>query len=40
MLAANQIVGRTAGDSPGSDITYHPTGRGSELAPAVAARFS
>jgi len=35
MLAANQIVGRTAGDLPGSDITYHLTERGSELAPAV-----
>jgi DNA-binding HxlR family transcriptional regulator len=35
LLSANQIVGRTAGDSPGSEITYHLTERGRELGPAV-----
>jgi DNA-binding HxlR family transcriptional regulator len=34
-LSANGIVGRAAGDSPGSDITYHLTERGYELGPAV-----
>jgi DNA-binding HxlR family transcriptional regulator len=35
LLSANQIVRRTAGDSPGSEITYHLTERGRELGPAV-----
>ena len=35
LLSANQIVGRTAGDAPGSEITYHLTERGRELGPAV-----
>jgi DNA-binding HxlR family transcriptional regulator len=34
-LAANGIVARSAGDSPGSDITYHLTARGEQLRPVV-----
>lgn len=34
-LAASHIVGRTAGDSPGTDITYHLTERGRTLAPVI-----
>lgn len=35
LLSANGIVGRSTGDTPGSDITYHLTERGRDLAPAL-----
>lgn len=34
-LAADGIVARSAGDSPGSDVTYHLTRRGEQLRPVV-----
>src|SRR5262249_49458137 len=34
-LADAQIVGRSAGDRPGSEVTYHLTERGMALAPVI-----
>jgi DNA-binding HxlR family transcriptional regulator len=34
-LADNHLVGRSTGDAPGSETTYHLTGRGAALAPVV-----
>jgi DNA-binding HxlR family transcriptional regulator len=34
-LSANDLVGRSTGNAPGSDITYHLTERGRELGPVV-----
>jgi DNA-binding HxlR family transcriptional regulator len=34
-LAESEIVGRSTGDAPGSDTTYHLTERGRGLAPAI-----
>src|SRR5262249_43155472 len=34
-LAESGIIGRSAGNAPGSDTTYHLTGRGLALAPAI-----
>src|SRR5262249_1068413 len=34
-LADAQIVGRSAGDRPGSEVTYHLTERGLALAPVI-----
>src|SRR5207245_10335277 len=34
-LAGSGIIGRSTGDSPGSDTTYHLTERGRGLAPAI-----
>jgi DNA-binding HxlR family transcriptional regulator len=34
-LAANHLVGRSTADSPGSEVTYHLTERGRQLAPVV-----
>jgi DNA-binding HxlR family transcriptional regulator len=34
-LAAAGIIGRSTGDTPGSDTTYHLTERGAGLAPAI-----
>jgi len=36
-LAGDGIVGRRTGDAPGSETTYHLTGRGLALAPVVGA---
>lgn len=37
LLAADGIVGRSAGLAPGSDVTYHLTERGKGLVPAIRA---
>ena len=34
-LSANDLVGRTTGNVPGSDTTYHLTERGRDLGPVV-----
>jgi len=36
-LAGDHIVGRSTGDAPGSETTYHLTERGSALAPVIGA---
>ena len=34
-LSASDLVGRTTGNFPGSDTTYHLTDRGRDLGPVV-----